>query len=106
MKDGDATGSLPHFAEAVRLDPQQARYHALYGRALMTDAHSRRQAETELRHAITLDPNNASYRVTLAQLYLAVGLQHRAETELERALALDPRHAPARQMLERIKGKV
>jgi curved DNA-binding protein CbpA len=106
MKDGDAAGSLPHFAEAVRLDPQQARYHALYGRALMTDAHSRRQAETELRHATTLDPNNASYRVTLAQLYLAVGLQHRAETELERALALDPRYAPARQMLERIKGKV
>jgi curved DNA-binding protein CbpA len=105
MKDGDAAGSLPHFAEAVRLDPQQARYHALYGRALMTEAHSRRQAETELRHATTLDPNNASYRVTLAQLYLAVGLQNRAETELERALALDPRHAPARQMLERMKGK-
>ncbi|MDT7541142.1 MAG: hypothetical protein QOE33_1046 [Acidobacteriota bacterium] len=106
MQKGDAKGSLPHFAEAARLAPQQARYHALYGRALMTETNSRRQAETELRHAVTLDPNNASYRVTLAQLYLAVGLQHRAETELERALALDPRNAPARQMLERIKGKV
>jgi curved DNA-binding protein CbpA len=106
MQKGDVVKSIPHFREAVRLAPQQARYHALYGRALMTDAHARRQAETELRQAVALDPNNASYRVTLAQLYLAVGLQHRAESELERALALDPRHAPARQMLERIKGKV
>jgi tetratricopeptide (TPR) repeat protein len=105
MQRGDTAGSLPHFAEAVRLAPQQARYHALYGRALMAEAHTRRQAEAELRHAVTLDPSNASYRVTLAQLYVAVGLDHRAVEELERAVALDPNNAAARQMLERTKGK-
>ncbi|MDQ3907040.1 MAG: DnaJ domain-containing protein [Acidobacteriota bacterium] len=105
MQKGDTAGSLAHFAEAARLAPQQARYHALYGRALMAEAHTRRQAEAELRNAVALDPNNASYRVTLAQLYVAVGLDHRAVEELERAVALDPRNAAARQMLERTKGK-
>jgi curved DNA-binding protein CbpA len=105
LQGGDAAAATLHFGEAVRLSPRQARYHALYGRALMASAQTRRQAETELRAAITLDPRNAAYHVALAELYDIVGLPRRAEGELERALALDPRHAAARQMLERMKGK-
>jgi curved DNA-binding protein CbpA len=105
LQGGNAAGAALHFGEAVRLSPQQARYHALYGRALTASAQTRRQAETELRAAITLDPRNAAYHVALAELYDAVGLPRRAEGELERALSLDPQHAAARQMLERMKGK-
>jgi cytochrome c-type biogenesis protein CcmH/NrfG len=105
MKRGDTAEAALHFGEAVRLAPQQARYHALYGRALAADAQTRRQAETELRTALSLDPRNVSYYVSLAEIYLAVNLPRRAESELERALLLDPQHAPARQMLERMKGK-
>ncbi|MCA1814947.1 MAG: DnaJ domain-containing protein [Acidobacteria bacterium] len=105
LTGGNAAAAVAHFGEAVRLSPQQGRYHALYGRALMTSAQTRRQAEAELQLAIKLDPQNASYRVALAELYALVGLPRRAEGELERALALDPRHAAARQMLERMKGK-
>jgi curved DNA-binding protein CbpA len=105
MQRGDAAAARLYFGEAVRLAPQQARYHALYGRALATDAPTRRQAEAELRTAVTLDPRNVSYYVSLAELYVAVGLQRRAEGELERALSLEPQHVAARQMLERMKGK-
>ncbi|MFL6230064.1 MAG: DnaJ domain-containing protein [Pyrinomonadaceae bacterium] len=105
LQRGDAAAAVTHFGEAVRLSPQQARYHALYGRALMAFVQTRRQAEAEFRAAITLEPRNASYRVALAELYDLVGLPRRAEGELERALSLDPQHAAARLMLERMKGK-
>jgi curved DNA-binding protein CbpA len=105
LQRGDAAAAVPYFGEAVRLAPQQAHYHALYGRALMSNAQMRRQAESELQRAITLDPQNASFHVALAELYATVGLPRRAEGELERALALDPQHTAARQLLERMKGK-
>jgi curved DNA-binding protein CbpA len=105
MQRADAGAAALYFGEAVRLSPKQARYRASYGRALTANPQTRRQAEGELRAAVGLDPQNASYRVALAELYAAVGLPRRVEGELERALAIDPKHDGARQMLERIKGK-
>lgn len=104
MQRQDTKAAALYFGEAVRLAPQQARYRAFYGRALTANPQTRRQAETELRAAVGLDPQNPSYHVALAELYAAVGLQRRAEGELERALALDPKHDGARQMLDRMKG--
>jgi curved DNA-binding protein CbpA len=105
LQRGDSKEAALYFGEAVRLAPQQARYRAFYGRALTANPQTRRQAESELRAAVGLDPRNPSYRVALAELYASVNLQRRAEGELERALALDPKHPAARQMLERMKGK-
>jgi curved DNA-binding protein CbpA len=101
---GDSQGARLFFGEAVRLAPQQANYHAFYGRALMGDVATRRQAESELQAAARLDPGNASYRVVLAELYHALRLTRRAEGELTRALSLDPDNEAARQMLRQIKG--
>ncbi|MCA1616624.1 MAG: DnaJ domain-containing protein [Acidobacteria bacterium] len=101
---GDHAAAQAYFGEAVRLAPQEARYHALYGRALALAPATRRQAESELQRAIKLDPRNVTYYVALADLYRAVGLRRRAEGELSRALALDPNHEPARRMLEQLKG--
>jgi curved DNA-binding protein CbpA len=105
LQRDDSKAAALYFGEAVRLAPQQARYRAFYGRALTANPQTRRQAESELRAAVGLDPRNPAYYVALAELYVAVGLQRRAEGELERALALDPKHDGARQMLERMKGK-
>ena len=99
----DADGARLFFGEAVRLAPQQARYHAFYGRSLMHEAATRRQAESELQAAARLDPGNASYRVALAELYNSLRLPRRAEGELTRALSIDPDNAAALQMLGQIK---
>ncbi|HEV2708358.1 MAG TPA: DUF4388 domain-containing protein [Pyrinomonadaceae bacterium] len=93
-----------YLGEAALLAPQQARYRALYGRALAFNRQTRRQAESELQAAITLDGQNASYRVLLAELYQDIGLRRRAEAELERALSIDPQHAQARRLLETLRG--
>ncbi|HEY5073396.1 MAG TPA: tetratricopeptide repeat protein, partial [Pyrinomonadaceae bacterium] len=55
--------------------------------------------------ALSLEPENTSYRVMLAELYKQLGLQRRAEGELERALAADPKNEAARSLLLSLKSK-
>lgn len=89
--------------EAALLAPRQARYRAYYGRALALDKATRRQAEAELQAAISLDAQNPSYRVMLAELYQEHGLRRRAASELEHALRLDPAHTAARRLLDQLR---
>jgi curved DNA-binding protein CbpA len=103
FRRGDATHAVALLGEAARLAPREARYHAHFGAALSRDKATRRQAESELQAAISLDAGNASYHVMLAELYAEVGLRRKAEAELERALALDPAHAVARRLLEEVR---
>jgi curved DNA-binding protein CbpA len=91
------------FGEAARLDPRRARYRAHFGRALARDKATRRQAETELLAAVSLDALDASYRVMLAELYRDVGLRRKAEAQLERAITLEPTNAEARALFEELR---
>jgi curved DNA-binding protein CbpA len=97
--------AVRHFAEAANLSPRDARYRAHYGHALITKSTTRRLAESELQAAVSLDPENPSYRVMLAELYKELGLRRRAEGELERALAADPKNEAARSLLLSLKSK-
>ncbi|HBB95367.1 MAG TPA: hypothetical protein DC054_08240 [Blastocatellia bacterium] len=92
-------------AEAAMLEPREARYHAHYGNALMRRPGSRRTAETELQAALAIEPDNASFRVMLAELYQQLGLRRRAEGEVARALAADPANHAARALLSNLKSK-
>jgi curved DNA-binding protein CbpA len=93
-------------SEAALLQPREARYRANYGRALIAQSGTQRIAETELKAAVALEPENASYRVMLAELYKQMGLHRRAEGELERVLAVHPRHETARALLSSLRKKV
>jgi len=90
---------VAHFAEAAHLAPQEARYRAQYGQALAGQKQTRRLGESELKVAVSLEPNNVSYRIMLAELYQNLGLRRRAQAELERALISDPKHKHARALL-------
>ena len=62
--------SLQYFARAVHLAPQIARYHAYYGKALSNDPDQRYKAESEMQSAIKLEPDNATFRVLLAEFFI------------------------------------
>jgi curved DNA-binding protein CbpA len=105
MQRNQPDNAVRQFAEAAMLSPHEARYRAHYGRALSRKSNTRRVAEAELQAAVSLDPDNASYRVMLAELYKELGLRRRAEGELDRALAADPRNEAARALLLSLKSK-
>jgi curved DNA-binding protein CbpA len=92
-------------AEAATLEPREGRYRAQYGRALTFLPNSRRIAESELQAAVSMEPNNAAFRVMLAELYQRVGLRRRAETEVMRALADEPNNQAARALLAKLRSK-
>jgi curved DNA-binding protein CbpA len=92
-------------AEAATLEPREARYRAQYGRALTFLPNSRRIAETELKAAVAMEPNNSAFRVMLAELYQRAGLRRRAETEAARAVSADPQNHAARALLSKLKNK-
>jgi curved DNA-binding protein CbpA len=97
--------AIRFLAEAAMLSPREARYRAHYGHALIRQSNTRRMAETELQAALLIEPDNASYRVMLAELYKQLSLQRRAESELERALAADPGNEAARALLLSLRSK-
>lgn len=105
LQTGNRLMAVMYFGEAARLMPKQARYRALYGRALAGDASTRRQAEAELKAAIALDTDNASYHVMLAEIYRDLGMRLRAESELQRALAVDAQHVEARRLLDALRNE-
>jgi len=84
---------------AARAVPDEPRYRAHYGRALALHESTRRMAEVELQAAVGLDPQNAAYRIMLAELYRDLGFKVRAKGEAERAVAADRNSREARELL-------
>ena len=100
LQQGQTNIAIGLLSAAARLAPSEGRYRAQYGHALAAHENTRRLAEVELQAALKLEPNNAQYRVMLAQLYRDLGFSHRARGEAERAIALDPNNSKARELLE------
>ncbi|MEO7658727.1 MAG: DnaJ domain-containing protein [Pyrinomonadaceae bacterium] len=100
LTEDDIDGALPYLARAAHLDPKNARYHAYYGKALSFDDTQRHKAESEMQAAIKIDPNNAAFRIMLAEFFIKYNLLKRAEGELTRLLAIYPNDREARDLLE------
>lgn len=104
LQQGQTKFAVTRLAAAARAVPQEARYRAYYGSALAAGEDSRRLAEAEIQAAIKLDPDNASYRVMLAELFFDLGFFKRAESELERAVSLEPNNPGARKLMDKLEA--
>jgi curved DNA-binding protein CbpA len=102
LEQGRIGAAISHLATASRLEPQEARYRAYYGRALAANEGTRRLAENEIQAAVKLEPSNAAFRIMLAELYFELKFHRRAQTELDRALAIDPKNATAHTLLRKL----
>lgn len=99
MKE-DYESAIPFLARAVYFKPDNARYHAYYGKSLSADYDQRHKAEAELQTAVKLDATNADWRLMLAEFFVEVRLVKRAEGELNRLLKIFPDHAEAKTLLD------
>jgi tetratricopeptide (TPR) repeat protein len=103
LQRGQMNQAAALFASVAKVVPNDARYRAFHGRALAANEKTRRMAESELREALKLDPDNPDYRTMLAELYRDLGFAKRARAEAERALAAAPGHQGARKLLADLK---
>jgi curved DNA-binding protein CbpA len=103
--EGEFESAIPYLARAVYYAPNNARYHAYYGRALSYDDGQRHKAETELSTAIRLEPDNDSFRLMLAEFFVRFKLVKRAEGELNRLLSRSPGNRKAQALLDSLQLK-
>lgn len=106
LMDRSAESALPFLARAVHFAPKNARYHAYYGKALADDLKQRHKAEAEMQTALKIEPDNATYRLLLAEFFIQNNLLRRAEGELNRLLAIFPSNREARDLLASLKIKL
>lgn len=104
LMDEDFEAALPFLARAVHFAPKNARYHAYFGKALSSDKAQRHKAESEMQAAVRLDPNNATFRLLLAEFFIQYNLVKRAEGELGRLLAAFPDNREARVLLGQLRA--
>ena len=102
---GEFEAALPYLARAVHYSPRNARYRAFYGKALSYDENKKHKAEQELQSAIKFEPENASFRIMLAEFFIRMKLLKRAEGELNRLMAKSPNNSEARSLLDSLQPK-
>jgi curved DNA-binding protein CbpA len=102
---GDYEEALPYLARAVYYVPNNARYHAFYGKVLSQDESQRHKAENEFSAAVRIEPQNETFRLMLAEFLIRFKLLKRAEGELNRLLAVSPTNKEARAMLDSLQAK-
>lgn len=95
--------ALPYLTRAVSMAPNNARYHAYYGKVLSADRSLKFKAEAEIQTAIKLEPENPTFRLLLAEFFIDHNLLKRAEGELNRLIANFPDNSEARAMLDRLR---
>lgn len=105
LMDNKWESAIPFLARSVHFEPNNARYHAFFGRALSGDDAQRHKAEGEMQAAIKLEPENPSYRIMLVEFFVRNKLMKRAEGELKRLLAAFPGNEEALALLDSLQAK-
>ena len=93
-RQGFPTRAIPIYERVLAETPDDARALSLYGLALL-QAGRPSEAETPLRRAVELQPNDPGYKSGLAELYFKTGDDETALAELGKVTAAHPDFAPA-----------
>lgn len=105
VMDENYEAAVPSLARAVHFAPDNARYHAYFGKALSANKKHQHKAEAAFQTAVKLDAANVDYRIMLAEFFVSVGLLKRAEGELNRLLQVFPGNKEAQRLLDTLKKK-
>lgn len=97
--------AVQQFREAVRLQPEVAKFRAGLAKAMMRNPRWRKEAEENFKKAIELDEFNADHRVDLGRLYLEAGMPRKAEAQFMEALAWDADNRAALRELAKIEAQ-
>ena len=102
MNEEEYAAAAGHFARAVHYSPQNALYHAYFGKALSYLEKQHHKAESELQAAVKLDPKNPKIRMMLVEFFVDMKMTKRAIGELNRLLEAAPGNAEAMKMLGKL----
>lgn len=95
--------AMTHYLKAAECDPPEGL--AWYRMAQIQRHHDQdnRSALANLRKAVAKEPRNVTFRLALAEVYLAEKLAANAQRELTAILEVDPKNEAARTLLKQIK---
>jgi curved DNA-binding protein CbpA len=103
ISDDNYSSAATHLARAVHYNPQSARFHAHFGKALSAAEQYHHKAETEFQTAIRLAPANAEIRLMYVEFLVELDQSKRAEGELNRFLEIAPGNKEAFALLEKLR---
>jgi curved DNA-binding protein CbpA len=96
------TEAARSWVRVCRVRPNDARAHERGANAIVKAGGDLHEAGRLAQRACTLDAGNTTFRVTLANVYLAAGLALNARRELETAAQQSPQDGTIQAMLKRV----
>lgn len=106
LSEEEYEAAATNLARAVHYSPENALYHAYYGKALSVFSKHRHKAEAEFQTAIKLDQKNVKIRLMLVEFFVDMNMAKRAEGELKRFLEVVPGNQEATTMLRRLQSSI
>jgi len=105
-RNSDITAAISHLSEAIKLAPKVITYHMelgkIYYENASDDAHMLRQAGKSFENALSLDGENVSTLVLLAEAQYQLNDPASAEANARKALLLAPDRADINLLLSKV----
>ena len=101
---GQRTEAVARYKKAIDLDPPSGTAWFGLAQIMRQQADDIRAAVQLYRTALTKEPRNVEYAITLAEVYDGLGLKENALKLALLATATDRNHGSARALLKRLRG--
>ena len=95
--------AMTHYTKATECDPPEGLAWYKIAQILRNHEDDNRGALNNLRKAVAKEPRNVSFRIALAEVYLAEKLAANAQREFMTVLEIDPKNDTAKGMLKQLK---